>query len=448
MKQPSCIPFRVIALLAATALAACAAPQPEDAVRLRLELDRTVLPARTTDRAVIKVCLDGLRLPRSGRRPPVNLALVIDRSGSMSGEKLVRARQAAHEAVRRLAPDDLFSLIAYESRVETLIPACRVGDGREIDEAIDSLCAGGCTALFGGVAQGASEVRRHLDSGRYVNRIILLSDGLANVGPSSPEELGSLGGALVKEGIAVTTVGLGLDFNEDLMTQLARRSDGNTYFVEDSGDLPRIFAAELGDVLSVVAHRVVITIEFPDGVRPLRFVGRDGVIRGQRAELALNQLYGGQEKFALIEVEVQPGEAGAEREIARAQVTYEDAGTRRAARLAARSSVRFDADRRAVVGSANHQVQVDYAANVIAIAKDQAVALVDSGRRDEAARELRKQVADLKVMAETYGNAPVAQAAVASSVEADRLERQGLDNAARKTYRAESSQIRNQQSSR
>ncbi len=201
-------------------------------------------------------------------------------------------------------------------------------------------------------------------------------------------------------------------------------------------------------MLSVVAHRVVIEIEFPAGVRPLRFVGRDGVIRGRRAELTLNQLYGGQEKYALVEVEVSPGEAGAEREIAQAQVTYEDALTRRAATLTARSSVRFDADRAVVVSSANHEVQADYAANVIAVAKDQAVVLVDNGRKEAAAQQLRQQVAELRVMAETYGNSRVAQAAAASSVEADRLEREGLDNAARKTYRADSSQIRNQQSSK
>src|SRR5690606_7337943 len=122
--------------------------------------------------------------------------------------------------------------------------------------------------------------RRHSEDRRFVNRVILLSDGLANVGPSSPEELGRLGTALVRDGISVTTIGLGLGFNEDLMTRLARCSDGNTYFVEHSGDLPGIFASELGDVLNVVARQVTIEIEFPSGVRPLNFVGRDGMIRG------------------------------------------------------------------------------------------------------------------------------------------------------------------------
>jgi len=276
-------------------------------------------------------------------------------------------------------------------------------------------------------------------------RVILLSDGLANVGPSSPEDLGRLGASLMKEGISVTTIGLGLGFNEDLMTRLAQRSDGNTYFVEHSSDLSRIFAAELGDVLSVVARRVVIEIEFPAWVRPICFVGRDGTIRGQRAELSLNQLYGGQEKFALIEVEVSPTASGVEREIARARVSFEDALNQRAATLTAKRSVQFSASRAAVVKSADHQVQADWAMNTIAVAKDEAIALVDSNQRDDAARKLRERTQELRRMSETYSNATVGQVAAAMAPEADRLEREGLSNADRKLYRAENQATWNQQ---
>lgn len=448
MKQNTRSRFSAVALLGAMSLAACSAQSLDTSVRLRIDLDRTVLPAETPDRAIIKICLDGLRLPRHDLRPPVNLALVIDRSGSMSGEKIEKAKEAALEVLRRLSSDDIFSLVAYESGVQTLIPAQPVGNGRAIERAIRSIQPGGNTALFAGVSQGASEVRKYFECGGYVNRIVLLSDGLANVGPSSPEDLGRLGAALLKEGISVTTVGLGLGYNEDLMTRLAQRSDGNTYFVESSADLPRIFAAELGDVLNVVARRVVIEIEFPDGVRPLGFVGREGVIRGQHAELTLNQLYGGQEKFALVEVEVTPAESGAEREIARARVSYEDALTRRSATLTAARTVQFSRSRATVISSADHKVQADYAQNVIALAKDKAVELVDSGRQDEAAQEMRRQAAELQKMAETYGNVSVSSAVAAMPAEAEKLERDGLDSAARKSYRAESSQVRNQQSSR
>lgn len=415
-------------------------------VRLHVDVDRTILPAGSVENAIVKIGLDCVRLPRRDLRPPVNVALVIDRSGSMAGDKIIKAREAALEVVRRLGPDDIVALVVYDTNVQTLVPAQRVGDGRRLEQAICGIEVAGNTALYGGVTRGASEVRRHMEDRRFVNRVILLSDGLANVGPRSPEELGRLGASLLKEGISVTTIGLGLGFNEDLMTRLAQRSDGNTYFVEDSRDLPRIFAAELGDVLNVVARRVVIEIEFPDGVRPKRFVGREGAIRGQRAELTLNQLYGGQEKFALIEVEVAPSNPGAELEIARARVSYDDAVNQRAATLTAKRTVQFSASRAAVVKSADHRVQADYAANVIALAKDEAVVLVDADRRDAAAAQMREKTAELRRMADTYGNVSVQELAAAAAPAAAKIERDGLDNAERKIYRAESAQTRSQQS--
>jgi Ca-activated chloride channel homolog len=418
-----------------------------DPVRVRVDVDRTVLPAETTDKAIVKIGLDCVPLPRRGSRAPVNIALVIDRSGSMAGDKIAKAREAALEAVRRLAPDDIVALVVYDTTVQTLVPAQRVGDGRRLEQAICGIEVAGNTALYGGVTRGAAEVRRNMEDRRFVNRVILLSDGLANVGPSSPEELGRLGASLMKEGISVTTIGLGLGFNEDLMTRLAQRSDGNTYFVEDSRDLPRIFASELGDVLNVVARRVVIEIEFPAGVRPLNFVGRDGSIRGQRAELTLNQLYGGQEKFALIEVEVSPSKSGTEIEIARARVSYDDALNQRAAVTTAKRNVQFSSSHAVVVSSADHKVQAAYAANALAVAKDEAVALVDANRRDQAAAVLREKAHELRAMGELYKNTEVQQLAAPAAPEADRLAREGLGNAGRKIYRAESMQTRNQQSS-
>jgi Ca-activated chloride channel family protein len=424
----------------------CAEPSSE-VVHLRVDLDRTVLPADQPGRAIIKISLDGLRLPPAESRPPVNLSLVIDRSGSMEGEKLARAREAALEALNRLAPDDVLSVVVYDDHVQTIVPAQRVGNGRSIANAIRSIRSGGSTALFAGVTQGASEVRKNIEDRRYIHRVILLSDGLANVGPQSPEELGSLGSALVKEGISVTTVGLGLGFNEDLMTRLAQRSDGNTYFVESSDDLPRIFAGELGDVLNVIARRVVVEVEFPEGVRPINFVGREGVIRGRKAEVTLNQLYGGQEKFALIEVEVPATRAGAELDIASATLSYENALTQKAAVAKARGKVSFSRDETTVVRSANLKVQNDYAANVLADTKDQAVELVDANRNQDAAKALRTKAAELKVMAATYNNAPMAALAESQETEAKKLERAGLSNAERKDYRAKSVQTKNQQSS-
>jgi len=450
MKQ--CLLSSLTAFAAALFGAVSLVPLPADAksssetVSLRVELDRPVLPAGRTERAVIKVALDGVRGSRSEARPPVNLTLVMDRSGSMAGDKLENAKAAAIEAVRRLASDDIFSLVIFDHEVETLIPATRVSDIRAVEARIRSISARGNTAIYGGVTQGAAEVRKNLEDRRYTHRLLLLSDGLANNGPSSPDDFARLGVSLLRERISVSTVGVGLDYNEDLMTRLAHRSDGNTYFVSTSRDLPAIFNSELGDVLNVVARRVVVTIEFPSGVRPLSFVGREGAIRGQRASFELNQLYGGQEKFALVEVELAASRAGEEREIATASAVFEDAITRRSVTLTMKGAARFTATEREVIASANQRVQADYAVNVTAMAKDQAVALVDANRRDEAARQLRERNDELGRIATTYSNAAVSEVWTLNKKEADRLEREGLDNAQRKTYRAENAQTQSQQS--
>ncbi len=449
MKHKNIFLFAV-ALIGAMSLALSArspAIETADPVRLRVDVDRTVLSADTMERAIVKIGLDCVCLPRHELRPPVNLAIVIDRSGSMAGDRIAKAKEAALEGVRRLAPDDIAALVVYDTNVQVLVPAQRVGNGGHLEQAIRGIEVGGNTALHGGVTRGAAEVRRNMEDRRFVNRVILLSDGLANVGPSSPDALGRLGASLMQEGISVTTIGLGLGFNEDLMTRLAQRSDGNTYFVENSGDLPRIFAAELGDVLNVVARRVVIEIDFPVGVRPLNFVGRDGTIRGQRAELTLNQLYGGQEKFALGEVEVSPSRSGVEIEIASARVSYEDAFNQRTATLTAKRNVQFSGSRAAVIGSADHKVQADWAANRLAVAKDEAVALVDAGRRDEAATVMRERASELRAMGILYQNRALEQAAAPARAMADQVEKDGLDNTARKIFRAESAATRNQQSS-
>ncbi len=421
------------------------AAAPEPGVACRVEIDRNVLPANGPQKAVVKVTLDAPPLPDRIERPAVHLAIVLDRSGSMAGQKLAKARDAAIEALRRLGPGDMFSVVVYDHNVRTVVPAQSARNAEWIEGRIRQIRSGGNTALFAGVSQGAAEVRRNTGRG-YVNRIILLSDGIANVGPSTPQDLGRLGAALLKESISVTTVGVGTDYNEDLMTSLSRNSDGNTYFVETSRDLPRIFAAELGDVLSVVAKKVHLFIECLDGVRPLTIIGREGRIRGATVELSLNQLYGSQEKYALVEVEIPRGRSGEEINIAFAKVSYENAFTKRKESASGQARARFSANEREVRKSANVGVQREYQLNMNAIAQDRAIYFADQGQKADAVSELKKSAAKLRDLGNHYKDKKLLKEADDVEEQAWQIEKEGMTKKSRKTLRTRAYQKRHQQS--
>lgn len=429
-----------ILVLTLSAVDGAAAPL----VRCTPTLDRGVLPAGGEQTAVIKINLDVPAVPRDSARPPVNLTLVLDRSGSMAGEKLEKAKEAAIAALRRLDRRDLFSLVIYDHNVETLVPSQSAANSEWIETRIRNVTSGGNTALFGAVSQGAAELRKNLDRG-YVQRLILLSDGLANVGPSSPEDLARLGSALFKEGISVTTVGVGNDYNEDLMSRLAARSDGNHYFVESERDLPRIFAAELGDVLSVVARKVVIEIICPTGVRPLRVIGRDGRISGNRVELQMNQLYGGQQKYALLEVAVTGAGPGAIRELAQVNCSYENALNSRTERTAATVKVAFSGRADEVRQATNQAVQQVVVENEMAVVRDKALDLYNAGQSAPAAALLRQSSQELKAKSEAAGLSSLAAEADSLSKDAGQFEEQKLSAPEKKALRSESYKVRSQQ---
>lgn len=416
-------------------------------VQTRVEMERDMLPADRAQTAVVKVTLDAPEPVQSAHRPAVNLCIVLDRSGSMAGKKLAKAKEAAIEALRRLDREDIFSVVVYDHNVQTVVPAQKARQVERIEAMIRSIRSGGNTALFGGVSQGAAQVRRNL-GGDYVHRIILLSDGIANTGPSSPEDLGRLGAALLKENISVTTVGVGMDYNEDLMTRLSERSDGNTYFVESSQDLPRIFAAELGDVLNVVARNVKVMIECPGDVKPLRIIGRDGRIRGRQVELGLNQLYGNQAKYVLVELALPPGQEGRKMEVARVNVTYEDPVTKRYETASARGVAGFTRDRQVVEKSTNVGVQKDVQLNYSAIAQEQAIDFADEGQTDAAYRELKKSAVELKAFGARHQDAEMLEKAEEMEDRAAEIRKKGMTPKSRKIMRTDSYQMKTQQKSK
>ena len=205
--------------------------------------------------------------------------------------------------------------------------------------------------------------------------------------------MGQLGISLSREGISVTTIGLGLGYNEDLMTQLAGFSDGNHAFVEKPSDLVKIFQYEFGDVLSVIAQDVNIIIECGENIRPIRILGRKGDIIGNKVSIRMNQLYSGQEKFVLMEVEVPEHHENTHTRIATVKVDYNNLYTHSRYNLSDSVSVKFSASRKEVKESIDPQV---YESSVEQVANEyskQALQLRDKGDIS-AAKTMLKKTAD------------------------------------------------------
>ena len=204
-----------------------------ETLQLKLVPERDYVVKNLPQEIVVKIDLSAIAGKEKSRRTPLNLAVVLDKSGSMTGAKLEKTKQAAMQLVDRLAPNDIFSLVIFSDTAQVLLPAQKVEDKDALKEKIQSIEANGSTALYAGVKMGADQIQEYFSSKR-INRVILLSDGLANVGPSSPRQLRLLGSDLAERGISVTTIGVGDDYNEDLMAGLAEASDANYYYVQDA----------------------------------------------------------------------------------------------------------------------------------------------------------------------------------------------------------------------
>ncbi len=367
------------------------ASEPE--VSLRVLPERDLIYNGGSREVIVQVELQA-RKPDRGRRVPMNLALVLDRSGSMQGAKIEKARQAAAVAVDQLDDDDILSLVIYDNETEVLLPPARVGgkgNREELKSTIDRIRPGGGTALHAGVTVGARELRKNFAKER-VNRVILMSDGIANVGPSRTSDLVKLGRELREDGIAVTTIGLGDDYNEDLMTALAESSSANYYYVKDAEKLPGIFSEELGVARSLLARGVTIRITVPDGVRLREIVGRPEIeCRGRSASITVPELFGAEKRRFLVKCAVEE-KRSEPLEVASIQLGYETAEGKRAAEQAQTAQVKFTDDAPKSEASLRPEVAKEMSVTRNREAKERAVKLADEGKPQEAAKVLREQI--------------------------------------------------------
>ena len=355
-------------------------------VGLELSFAYPLMFSEGTDLNYLKIGLNGPELNASeNERPPVNAAIVLDVSGSMSGDKLKQAVLAAHTAIDMLKNGDVVAVITYSDYAQVLVPAAALTSRNRtaFHNALDRVYADGYTALFSGVSMGANELDNYLDEKR-VSRVILLSDGLANVGPSTPGELGNLGKILKKRGISVSTIGLGADYNDALMFELAARSDGNHAFVEHPSELVSIFEKEFETLLRVVARDFEIRIRFGEGVTPLNILNRTGEIYNGEVVLTLNQLYSLQEQYVIIECETESGAVGTELQGASVTVSYLNLISGKKDTLKQSASIRFVNDSEEVARARDVDTLRDVVLQTATATNMRAVELRDQGKVDEA----------------------------------------------------------------
>ena len=321
----------ITALLLTPFLGRTSEPPGDDGMLLtaRLTSTRILRGARSEHLAVTITAPRG----QAAFRPPLSLAVVIDRSGSMSGEPMQNAKAAAARLVSQLDASDAFSIVTYSSSDETVMPMVRATDAnkRAAMAAIADIYDDGGTCISCGLVRGANELARS-PVVEGVQRIVLISDGQANEGVFDRDELAKLAAELAAKGSSISTVGVGLDFDEVTMVRLADVGRGNYYFVEDTRHLDAMFAKELGGLAETVAADVRLVLTAKPGVRIEEAYGYPLTRAGDQVIVPVADLRAGETRKVVLRVHVEHT-AQSSIEIAHAQL-----GWRRVADGASRSA--------------------------------------------------------------------------------------------------------------
>ncbi len=241
-------------------------------LKMETALDQPVWLNGSGESVFLQVDIYSKEVPKRDRIP-LNLALVIDRSGSMASEqKLDYAKNSARFIVQNMSDDDIIALVTYESKVQVVVPAQNARNKRKIIALINDITSAGSTNLSGGILEGYSQVAKNLKTGQ-VNRVLLLSDGLANEGVTRADKLQEICYDKSIQGMSMSTFGVGADYDEDLLLGLAELGVGNYYFIHSPEEIPTIFASEMSGLLAVAAQNAKIRIRTAPGVKVLNVFG-------------------------------------------------------------------------------------------------------------------------------------------------------------------------------
>ncbi len=294
----------LLALMSISSGTACAIPRQSITLQSRLNT-----PTISTNGGIaylqLTITTPSVRVPH---RRPLNISVVLDRSGSMGDEgKIDYAKKALRKLVDQLNSEDILSIVIYDDIIDILRPAQRVGREKfTIEHLIDEIYPRGSTNLGGGMVEGLRQVEHNL-SREYVNRVVLLSDGLANQGITDPDELDRIARKYRAKCISLTTMGVGLDYNENLMVGLAQNGGGNYYFIESPHSLASIMNREFNTLSTVVAQNASIELTLGRNVIVRDVIGCEHRVQADRYVIPVGDLYTNECREFTVELSIPEG---------------------------------------------------------------------------------------------------------------------------------------------
>ena len=335
-------------------------------------------------------------------RIPLNISLVIDRSGSMASErKLDYVKKAAEFVVNNLGVDDILSLVTYESSIQTPIKAQNANRREFFLQTIRSITSGGSTNLSGGMLEGYTQTHKNRRTGQ-VNRVLLLSDGLANRGITDPRILQDICRERVSRGISISTFGVGANYNEDLMLGLAEYGSGNYYFIDTPEKIPAIFSQELKGLLAVTAQNVKLEIEPNSDVVIQEVYGYISESSGNLTRITIGDIFSNEHRIIILKL-IPPKDYSGSLQLARVTLTYDDViGKKEKIEESSAPSVDYTNDKNKVKENENRYVGQNVNLFTSTVQMQAAINMVDRGEIDKAREVLSKEVSSVKLAAEKY----------------------------------------------
>lgn len=360
----------------------------------------------------VAVTLTAGQLPREQDQPkkPVDLVIVVDRSGSMTGQKIEAARQAVHRLIERLTVSDRLALVTYSNGVEVVAPLTTVDaeGSHRLAAAVDRIYSSGGTNLGGGLKRGIDMFLKTQDGERQ-RKVILISDGLANQGVTDPGALGQMAATATDYRFAVSTVGVGLDFNELLMTTIADHGMGSYYFLENPQVFAQVFEKEFQQARQVAAASLALRVPLEKGVQLVDAGGYPISIKDGYAVVHPGQLIAGQERKFFLTFKV-PTDKQQDLSLGHIALSYQHKGNERTLENKGDLVVACVTDQKQVLSSVDEE---EWSGQVLQDAynklKDEVATAVRKGDAQAAEASIQAYETEQRSMNSTVGSVKVAE---------------------------------------